>query len=206
MNLADALFTRSQQLVFLPLFGQAERSFHLSELLRLTGLGSASLQRELRRLVESGLVRSFHVGNQRHFQANPNSPLYRELLLITEKTVGLVPLLQEALKPMLPALKAAWIYGSVAKQTAHAGSDVDVLLVGENLTLSEVLQRLVPVELRIGRTINPNCMSEDEFLRRKSDTGSFVHRILSQPLVTLIEPSNSDASAQQFGEGGSAQA
>jgi predicted nucleotidyltransferase len=200
MNLADALFTRSQQLVFLPLFGQAERSFHLSELLRLTGLGSASLQRELRRLVDAGLITSRNVGNQRHFQANPQSPLYPELLVLTEKTMGLVPLLVAALDPLRPDLKAAWIYGSVAKQTAHVNSDVDLLLVGENLTLGQVLERVLPVEARTGRKINPNCMSESEFFKRKCDTGSFVHRILSQPMVTLIEPSHPDASTRQFGE------
>jgi predicted nucleotidyltransferase len=184
----------------LPLFGQAERSFHLSELLRLTGLGSASLQRELRRLVDAGLIISRNVGNQRHFQANPQSPLYPELLVLTEKTMGLVPLLVAALDPLRPDLIAAWIYGSVAKQTAHVNSDVDLLLVGENLTLGQVLERVLPVEARTGRKINPNCMSESEFFKRKCDTGSFVHRILSQPMVTLIEPSHPDASTRQFGE------
>ena len=86
------------------LFGQPERSYHLSELRRLTALGSASLQRELNRLEESQLVQSTRVGNLRCFQANAQSPVYAELVSLTRKTMGAAPLLQQALQPMAAAL------------------------------------------------------------------------------------------------------
>ncbi|OHC32866.1 MAG: transcriptional regulator, partial [Pseudomonadales bacterium RIFCSPLOWO2_02_FULL_63_210] len=139
MSIAAALFSDSQARVFRWLFGQPERSYHLSELRRLTGLGSASLQRELNRLAEAGLVRSERVANLRRFQANPQSPVYAELVGLTRKTLGIEPMLREALQPLVPDLQAAWIYGSVAKQTDTAQSDIDVMLVGRNLSLSKVL-------------------------------------------------------------------
>ena len=96
MSVASALFTDSQARVFGWLFGQPDRSYHLSELRRLTGLGSASVQRELNRLVQAGLVLSERIGNQRRFQANRGSPVFAEISALTRKTLGVEPALREA--------------------------------------------------------------------------------------------------------------
>lgn len=186
MNIGAAIFSDSQARLYRWLFGQPERIYHLSELRRLTGLGSASLQRELNRLVNAGLVRSTRVGNMRRFQACADSPVFAELVALTRKALGVVPLLQEALAPLQPALQAAWIYGSVARQEDTADSDVDVMLVGDDLLLGEVLERLLPLEAQLGRKINPNCYTPQEFERRRKEPDSFVNRVLSRPVLTLI--------------------
>lgn len=182
----SALFTDSQSRLFIWLFGQPERAFHLSELRRLTGLGSASLQRELNRLAVAGLVDSQPVGNLRRFQANAQSPVFAELVALTRKTLGTVPVLRDALLPLMPDLQGAWVYGSVAKQTDTARSDIDVMLVGSNLLLSNVLACLAPAEAKLGRKINPSCYSPEEFERRRAEPDSFVNRVLSQPTLALI--------------------
>ena len=186
MSIAQALFTDSQARVYGWLFCQPERGFHLSELLRLTGLGSASLQRELNRLTVAGLVLSERVGNQRRFQANPQSPVFAELVALTRKTMGVVPTLREALMPLTPRLRAAWVYGSVARQTDTVKSDIDVMLVGEDLALSDVLEQLMPAETQLGRKINPNCYTPQEFERRRAEPDSFVNRVLALPVLALI--------------------
>lgn len=186
MSLADALFTRSRARVLEWLFGQPQRSYHLSELRRLTALGSASLQRELRRLVDSGLVRSERVGNIRRFQANPQSPVFAELSALVGKTLGIEAKLREALAALAPRVRAAWLYGSVAKGLDTAASDIDVLVVGEDLTLSEVMAALLPLERGLGRRINPTCYTPEEFDRRRSEPGSFINRVLAQPVRPLI--------------------
>ena len=107
MSIGAAIFSDSQSRVYHWLFGQPERVYHLSELRRLTGLGSASLQREINRLVDAGLVREQRVGNLRQFQAQADSPVFTELVALTRKTLGVVPLLQQALAPLQPALRAA---------------------------------------------------------------------------------------------------
>jgi len=187
MSIASAIFSDSQSRVYRWLFGQPERQYHFSELRRLTGLGSASLQRELNRLVDAGLVCAESKGNMRCFNANPTSPVYAELVALTRKTLGVVPQLQEALRPLVPKLHAAWVYGSVARQTDTAQSDVDLMLVGDDLLLSEVLELLIPAEARLGRKINPNCYTLDEFKRRQREPDSFVSRVLAQPVLTLLE-------------------
>ncbi|MBC7620798.1 MAG: transcriptional regulator [Candidatus Saccharibacteria bacterium] len=186
MSIASSIFSDSQSRVYLWLFGQPERSYHMSELRRLTGLGSASLQRELNRLAGAKLVNSERIGSLRCFQANPESPVFDELVALTRKTLGMAPLLRDALMPLTPNLLAAWIYGSVAKQTDTAQSDIDVLLVGRDLLLGDVLERLGPVEAQLGRKINPNIYTPQEFERRQGEPDSFVNRVLSQPVFVLI--------------------
>lgn len=186
MSMATALFSESRSRVFRWIFGQPDRAFHLNELRRLTGLGSASLQRELNRLAEAGLVRSEKVGNLRRFQANRDSPVYSELIGLTRKTIGMEPLLRDALRPLMPRLKAAWIYGSVARQTDTAQSDIDLMLIGEDLLLSDILERMVPLETQLGRKINPACYAPADFARRRAEPDSFVNRVLSQPILPLI--------------------
>lgn len=186
MSIATALFTNSQSRLFVWLFGQPDRAYHLNELRRLTGLGSASLQREVNRLTTAGLVNMQAVGNLRRFQANPQSPVYAELLALTRKTMGTVPVLRAALQPLQPNLQSAWVYGSVAKQADTARSDIDVMLVGSDLLLSQVLAALEPAEVQLGRKINPSCYALSEFDRRRAEPDSFVNRVLSQPILPLI--------------------
>jgi predicted nucleotidyltransferase len=103
--------------------------------------------------------------------------------------------LREALLPLAPDLQAAWVYGSVAKQTDTAQSDIDVMLVGENLLLSGVLALLVPLEAQLGRKINPTCFTPAEFERRRTEPDSFVNRVLAQPVLPLIGDAHEFAGA-----------
>lgn len=199
MSMASSLFTDSQARLLPWLFGQPERSYHLSELRRLTALGSASLQRELNRLVDSQLVQSTRVGNLRCFQANPQSPVYTELVALTRKTMGTVPLLRQALQPMAARLSTALIYGSVAKGTDTASSDVDVLLVGDDLLLSDILQLLLPIETLLGRKINPTCYTPSEYAKRLAEPDSFVNRLLAQPTLPLIGDVDASQRSGEFG-------
>lgn len=185
MSLASALFSDSQARLFVWLFAQPERDFHLSELRRLSALGSASLQRELRRLASARLITSERQGNQRRFRANPESPVYAELVALSRKVLGAEPLVRQALQP-LPGLRAAWIYGSVASGRDHAQSDIDLMLVGEGLSLSDVLALLLPLETQLGRRVNPTCYTPADFKRRRAEPDSFLNRVLAQPRIDLI--------------------
>lgn len=182
----DAIFSDSQAKVFLWIFGQPKRAYHLSELRRLTGLGSASLQREINRLVDANLATSEIVGNQRQIAANAESPVFNELCALTRKLVGIAPLLLDALSSITDKVELALVYGSVAKETDTATSDIDVMLVGNDLTLSEVLEQLLPVEGLLGRKVNPTCYTVEEFKKRLGDPDSFVNRVLDQPTIKLM--------------------
>ena len=196
MSLKDAVFTDSQAKVYLWIYGQPERSYHLSELRRLTGLGSASLQREINRLVVAGLANSALKGNQRQISANRQSPLFKELSDLTRKVMGAAALLTEALLPIERKIEIAFLYGSVAKQSDNAESDIDIVIVGSDLTLSELLDQLLPVEEMLCRKVNPTCYTVGEFKKRFSDTDSFVNKVLSQPIIQLFGNMDDFRSAQ----------
>ena len=196
MSLKDAVFTDSQAKVYLWIFGQPERSYHLSELRRLTGLGSASLQREINRLVVAGLANSTLKGNQRQISANRQSPLFKELSDLTRKVMGAAGLVKEALLPIERKIEIAFLYGSVAKQSDNAESDIDIMIIGSDLTLGEVLEQLLPVEEMLGRKVNPTCYTVGEFKKRLSDTDSFLNKVLSQPIIQLLGNMDDFRSAQ----------
>ena len=186
MSLAQAIFSSSLAAVLQVLFGQPEQSFHLRELQRQSGLASASLQRELRRLTRAGLVLEQRQGNLKLFRANEKSIIFNELKEIVRKTLGLEPLLQAALATLGTRVKIAFVYGSVANGTETAMSDVDVMVISDDLLLSEILEVLMPLEASIGRRINPTCYSQEEFERRRAGGDSFLVRVLAQPVLKLI--------------------
>jgi predicted nucleotidyltransferase len=185
-SLADALFTKTQQRVLGVLFGQPARSFYASELMRQAGTGSGAGQRELTRLERGGLVTARRVGNQKHYQANSDSPLFAELRAIVLKTVGLVEPLRKALDPISSGIQAAFVYGSVAKETDRSQSDIDLMIISDGLTYGEVFGVLEPVGRSLGRQINPTVYSWAEFTKRSRDKKAFVTRVLEQPKVWVI--------------------
>lgn len=185
-SLADALFTGTQQRVLAWLFGQPERSFYATELIGLVGAGSGAVQRELARLAQSGLVTVRTVGNQKHYQANPEAPIYAELCGIVQKTVGLAWPLRDALAPLAARIRAAFVYGSIAKREDTASSDIDLMLVSEDLAYSHLYAHLEAVSSRLGRTVNPTIYTPQELARRVKGKDAFVTRVLAQPKLWLI--------------------
>lgn len=185
-NLSDALFTRTQQRVLACLFGEPDRSYTVSELIKTTGAGSGAVQRELARLAGSGLLNVEQVGNQRRYHANPVSPIHGELISIVRKTFGLAGPLREALQPIADRITAAFVYGSMAKRSDSASSDIDLFIVSDTLGYADAMATLHPWMEQLGRDINPTIYSRDE-LRRKLDQGnSFLTRVLEQPKLWLL--------------------
>lgn len=185
-GLADALFTTTQQRVLALLFGQPERSFFATELIGLARAGSGAVQRELRRLVESGLVTVVRVGNQKHYQANQSSPVFNELRDLVIKTIGLHEPIREVLKPLEDHIVSAALYGSVAKHKDTAASDVDLLVVSDELTLEQLYAALAPAERKLARKINPTLYTSREFDRRKKAGNAFLKRVLAEEHVVLL--------------------
>jgi predicted nucleotidyltransferase len=185
-SLADALFTKTQQRVLGVFFGRPERSFYASELIRDAGTGSGAAQRELARLEQSGLIVARRIGHQKHYQANAASPLYSELRNIVLKTVGLAEPLRDALKPLSSAIRAAFVYGSVAKATDRAASDIDLMIISDTLTYGEVFGALERVTRTVGRKVNPTVYTAAEFSKRARTENAFVTRVIAQPKLWVI--------------------
>lgn len=185
-SLADALFSTTQQRVLGLLFGQPGRSFYANELMALTGGGSGAVQRELARLAHSGLVTQQIIGRQKHYQANPAAPIFAELCGIAAKTMGLAEPLRQALAPLAPRIDAAFIYGSVAKQQDTASSDIDLMIVSDELTYPDLFSVLEDATQQLGREVKPTIYSRKQWAQRIARGDSFIKRVQAQPRIWLI--------------------
>lgn len=185
-SLANALFSNTQQRVLGLLFGQPERSFFATQLIQLAGAGSGAVQREIQRLAESGLITMSRIGNQKHYQANRNAPIFEELHGIVIKTLGPAGVLRAALAPLESKIHAAVLYGSVAKHSDRADSDIDLMIIADDLTLEAVFAALAPAEKRLARAINPTLYTFKEFQKRRSAGSAFVTKVLAGEHVLLL--------------------
>ena len=184
-SLADALFTSTQQKVLGLLFGQPDRSFFVTQIMELAKSGRGAVQRELLRLESAGLVSVRMHGNQKHYQANRESPLFKELCGIVRKTVGLEEPLRAAVDSLPGTIHLALIYGSVAKRTDTSASDVDVLIVADEVTLEDVYAALSVAEQQLDRKVNPTLYTSEEFNRRRARGNAFLNRVLGGPVIIL---------------------
>ena len=190
LTLTDALFSNVQQRVLGLIFGQPDRSFYTSEILRAVQSGTGAVERELARLQRSGLITVKRIGNQKHYQANRASPVYPELFGIVQKTVGLVGPIADSLRAYANTVKAAFVFGSVAKGTQHAGSDIDLMVIGENLDYPDLYSTIHVAEAKLHRKVDPLFLSYSDWTKKRAEHDSFVQKISEQPKIFIIGSEN----------------
>ena len=184
-QLSDALFTTTQQKVLGLLYAQPDKSFYIKEILRLTGMGVATIKRELDRMRAAGILQMKKIGNQHHYQANPNCPIYQELSGIMKKTSGIAGLISSALSSLSGQIEWVFIYGSVASGKETTGSDIDLMIVGDT-GFAEVVGLLYPVQETLGREINPKIYSREEWILMQKSKNAFVKELLEKPRIDVI--------------------
>ena len=195
-SLADALFTTTQQRLLALLFGQPSRSFFATELIELTGSGSGAVQRELKRLTSSGLVDVTLIGRQKHYQANRESPVFEELRGLVVKTIAVAQPLRQALEPLADRVSLALVFGSAAQGRDTAASDIDLLLVSDQLTLEEVYSVLIPVESQLSRSIHLTLYTSKEYADRRTAGGGFLANVLGGDRLVLIGGTDEPSAAR----------
>lgn len=184
-RLADALFTTTQQKVLGLLYGQPEKSFYTNEILRLTGMGVATIKRELDRMEAAGILSMTRIGNQHHYQAKPECPVYHELLGIVKKTSGMTDSIRQALTPLTPQIEQVFVFGSMASGKETSASDIDLMIIGD-VTFSEVVTMLYPVQGILGREINPKIYRKQEWLQMLENKEAFIKEVLSKPRMDIM--------------------
>lgn len=185
MSLADALFSKTQQKLLGLFFNEPERSFYFNEVVRTTEASKGTVVRELERLANADILLIKRIGNQVHYQVNKNNPIYNELKSLVHKTIGIAPLLQQALTQLDTHIELAFIYGSVAKGEEHSKSDIDLFIITDSLSYTELINILAPSESYLGRTINPSVYTKTQVLERLANKQAFMTRIMEQPRLWL---------------------
>src|SRR6202035_1993816 len=148
-SMADALFTPVQQRVLRFLFGQPDRRFQSAELIRRVKGGVGAVHRQLARLERAGLVEVTPVGNQKHYQARRDSPVFADLQGLVVKTVGVVEPLRNSLNAKADSIHAAFVFGSIAKGSDHAGSDIDLMVLSDVLHYPDLFEAVQEAETRL---------------------------------------------------------
>ena len=198
-QIGKALFTATQRNVLGLLYAHPEQSFYTKEILRLTGMGVATIKRELDRMVDSGILSFTKVGNQHHFQANPDCPIYEELLSIVSKTFGIADVISEALLPLDDQIEYGFVYGSVAKGNETAKSDIDLLVVTESsLAYADLMTVLVAAEQSLGRPINPSIYTNEQIKTKLKENNAFITRVMEQPKIWIKGNYNDIREIRQF--------
>jgi predicted nucleotidyltransferase len=185
-GLGDALFSKVRQRVLAVLFVNPERSYYANEIIARARSGTGAVQRELTRLEASGLVHVQRHGRQKHYQANSASPIFAELRGIVLKTFALTDVLQAALAPISGDVRAAFVYGSIAKGDDTAASDIDVMVISDTLTYADLFAVLEDASARLGRKVTPSIYSSEELAARMKQDNTFVTRVMNEPKLWLI--------------------
>ncbi|MCA2989818.1 nucleotidyltransferase domain-containing protein [Gemmatimonas sp.] len=185
-GIADALFTKVQQRVLGVLFANTQRVFYLKELIQLAGVGTGAVHREIAKLTEAGIVTLVRVGNQTRYQANAACPVFEELRGLVQKTVGVADVLRGVLSKYSGDIDSAFVFGSVAAHTDSATSDIDVLVLADELAYADLYAALEPATKVLGRPVNPTLYSRQEFIDRQRSGNAFVSRVMESPKLWII--------------------
>jgi len=184
INIAEALFSKTQQRLYGLLFGHPDRTYFLRELIEKANIGRGTVQREMEKLVASGLVLVKKVGNQKHYQANKSSPVFEELAGILRKTTGIVDVIADAIEPLAGKINTALVFGSVARGSETAGSDIDLLIIGE-VSFKKIVTALYDAQETLHREINPKVYKKEEWLELVRKKDAFVKEVMTGPKLFI---------------------
>lgn len=181
--LADALFGKTKQAAIALLFSRPGQALHLRELARLAAVSLAMMAKEMTVLLRAGLVEEERDGNRRLFRANAASPVFEELASIARKTAGVADVLRAALAGVA-GIRLAFVFGSVASGQAHAGSDIDLWVVGD-CDYAALLGACARAGEQLGRPVNPVLYAPQELAARVAEDNAFVAQVRQRPRIEL---------------------
>jgi uncharacterized protein len=181
-----ALFGATRQAVLRLLFGHADQRFYQQKIIASVRLGSGTVQRELEQLVAAGIITRTVEGRQAYFQANRDCPVFEELRGIVRKTFGVAQVLIEGLTALGNTVQLAFIYGSIATGNEKSDSDIDVMVVGEDISMQDVVSALDEAQRDLGREVNPSVYQADEFCRKLAEGNHFLTSVVPAPKIFLI--------------------
>jgi len=184
-DLSSLLFGKTRKAILSLLYGHPEESYYLRQIVRRTGYGLGTVQRELILLTDAGIIRRLDSGHQVYFQANRASPVFKELKSLITKSVGIGDTLRTALSSFDDRIEVALVYGSVARGEENQRSDIDLLVVGD-VAFGEVVKALRSAQERLGREINPTVYPVEEFRSRVSEEHYFIRNVLNGPKIFVI--------------------
>lgn len=184
-NMSSLLFKDYRRKVLGLLLLHPDESYYVREIARLTGTVAGTLHRELARLSEAGVLVKEEKGNQVLYRANRSCLVFEELASILRKTSGVAEVLADALASLADRIDVALVFGSVARGSEHAGSDIDLLVIG-SIKFADVVKAIYPAQEDLGREINPKVYSRAEWRSLLKQKGAFVKEIMDDKKLFVL--------------------
>jgi predicted nucleotidyltransferase len=184
-GIAEELFGQVRSAVLAMLFFHSDESYYLRQLVRMTGAGHGAVQRELAHLVKLDLIRSCRRGREVFYQVNKSSPTFPDIRGLILKTAGAVDVLRAELASLADRIDVAFIYGSLARGSEKAESDVDVLVIGD-VGFGEIVDALYHAQEQLHREVNPSVFTLPEIRQCMTEQHHFITSVLHEEKVFLI--------------------
>ncbi|SRR5579875_113165 len=182
----ESLFTSKARVKILETFlFNRDSEFHIRELARRTGISPPYVMKELHNLKDLGILIEKRQGNMVFYRINKSASIVEELRKIFLKTEGVAPELFELLKKERNRIRYALVYGSFAKGTEVASSDIDLLIVGE-IDEDKAAHLMMKAQSRIGREINYVIWSERAFAEKSEQKIPLLREISKNPVIMII--------------------
>jgi len=182
--LADLLGSRTRARLLTLFLMHPDDEFYLREAVRAAKVSLSPAQNELARLSELGVLTERRRGSNRYFRANRHHPLFQELRSVVLKTAGIGDLLRAQLATVA-GIACAFVYGSVASGDDNAGSDVDILIVG-NVAYEALGEADRAMQDASKRPVRFVVFTPDEVRERAAGGQSFIREVLASPKLFLI--------------------
>ena len=182
---AAVLFSKTQQALLSLFFTRPDQAFYYQETVRLVELSKGTVYRELKRMHGAGILTRTRQGNQVYYQANPDCPVYRELIGLITKTAGVADVLAAALGALVEKIKVAFIFGSFAKGEPSSRSDVDVMIIGD-VKFGDMVSAIAPAQSKLAREINPVVYPPKEFQGKLAADHTFLSNVINGPKIFII--------------------
>lgn len=179
------LLTSSARARLLQLFALFnDDALRFREIQRRIGVGSRSLQHELKRLEDLGLIARQGRGRKVRYRARPETPLW----LAVWQTIAKLSLPAEICQILLADLdgvNAAFIYGSTARDDARPDSDVDLFVIGGGIDEIELARRTSEAGALLGREITVAIYTSQELRTMVQAGHPHVGRVLHGPKIWI---------------------
>mgnify|MGYP001121888116 CR=1 FL=1 len=185
-----SLFGITRQAVLRLFFTHPDERFYQRQIVQLLELGSGGVQRELEGLTKAGILTKLVEGRQTYFHVNKENAAFDELQGLIRKTFGVPRIVETCLRPLAKQIRLAFIYGSFASGKETAQSDVDLMIVGDNISLDDVVPVLADAQRELRREMNPTVYNSDEFARKLAEKSHFVSQVVAGTKIFVIGTEN----------------
>ncbi len=184
-SLAPILRSDTQGRVLARLFTGPDQAYSLSQLVEWAGSSVPTVQREVRRAEDAGILRSEKIGPTRLVRVNPEHPLHDAVRRIVLATYGPPAVVAREFED-LENTDAVLLFGSWAArylgEPGRAPNDIDVLVIGspDRDAVDDAAER---VERTIGMPVQATVRSRSKWTAERD---SFVREVRSRALVVVL--------------------